>query len=752
MKKIFSIIISISLLSIILSGCTNTSKNDQSKNSKNDYKNYVYKTEKILDNLKYDSTFTPLDDGFYSYDLEYEDIQDENITFEESQDYWDNLEANFTLTVYDNNFSKTQETSFTGKLNDFSQLSFVDDNKNLYFIANEYSGDTFASFLIKTNTSGNIIYKNKIEFDDEDTFVRNIFENKNNFYIVDGTSSVYKLDLENGKLLENIYKENDYNYIEFISIKDNIYAIKNDFEKGIELGILDENTKEIKSFTIENAVSDMYDFQKGFGNNILARTSDELYKINLDTKKCEKIIDFIQSDINSSDIQQILEVENNFYIALFDEEDKTLFKCTKIDPKNVKDKQIVTVGCVYLPYQIRKEIIKFNMENEDIRITVKDYGSSMVAFDGENSTYGIEALNKDIISGKVPDILILSDFNQMNNYAKKGLFEDYNKLLDKSALHLEDFSDSIVKLFSTNNKTFILPTSYAIKTSVMKKDIYDLLNPYTVETVNKYIKENNLTESAFLGFILRDFAINSVINTSGDKFINLKDGTCNLNNDEFKQLLLFIKNLPLSEDIYTEDFEYEDESSFYRDNKYIISDTYLSTLNDYMSLKYGKFGTDIEIVGMPSCEKIISVSPDLLVGVVKNDKSQQSLKFIEFIFGEKRQNSSDIYAFPVNKKALEEKIKKEKNGPFTIEDGKEVYYDDFYYINDAKIQIPKPNDKDIKDFEEILENVNYIDIQDDKLLVIISEELDAFYSGQKSVDEIANILQSRVSIYLSERK
>ena len=42
--------------------------------------------------------------------------------------------------------------------------------------------------------------------------------------------------------------------------------------------------------------------------------------------------------------------------------------------------------------------------------------------------------------------------------------------------------------------------------------------------------------------------------------------------------------------------------------------------------------------------------------------------------------------------------------------------------------------------------------QGDEIMNIINEEAEAFYKGQKSVDEVASIIQSRVKIYIGENK
>ena len=64
------------------------------------------------------------------------------------------------------------------------------------------------------------------------------------------------------------------------------------------------------------------------------------------------------------------------------------------------------LACTGIDWEIRTEVIKFNKENEEYRITIQDY-SSMYDTE-ENYLAGLERLHTDIMAGKVPDILMVS--------------------------------------------------------------------------------------------------------------------------------------------------------------------------------------------------------------------------------------------------------------------------------------------------------------------------------------------------------
>ncbi len=792
-KKILLLLMISLIFTTTLSGCgknntvSNNSGNTSSVSSSDevvsDYKNYVYKGELVSEGLNFDTDFVPYSDGFYNISFEYPEIEDEGELFveesledivdssaiettedsdeaeiveDEEQEEWI---VTYTIDFYNSDLEKTDTTSFSGDEQSYGQLLHIDKDKNLYFGVTSYSdeeGDS--SYLLKTNKDGEEIYRIKCDFDNDysyGNYIRDIFENKDSLFIVDGHCGVYPVDNEKATIGKAVYSGNEDNYTSFFSLNDEIVLVENDFNGGIKVGTLDVNKGIVSYIDIEIPAS-AYDFCYGHNNTLLAMYDGSLYRLDLSNNSFEKVIDFIQSDVNFNDLNDFVETSKGFYFALTEEEDISLYLYTKVNPSDVKDKTVITVGCYYLPYQLRRDIVKFNKTNSDIKIVIKDYGNEGIIMYDTNGLPidNLENLDKDIIAGKVPDIIILNDYERMSNLAKKGMFVDYNKYFTKeNGVDINDISESIINLFSTDGKLFILPPSYSINTFVMKTKLYNALQPYNVETVNKFIKDKGITESEFLGFMLRDYIFNTIISGSGDKFINFKEGSCNFDSKEFKDILMFIKNLPLSEDIYDENYEYVDDSSFYREDKYVLSKLYLSSVSDYIREKYGKFGEDISVVGIPSTDKVVSIYPEYLVGIVENANSDNSFEFVKELFKEDKQSSKENMGYiPVNKKALEKKLETEMKGNFYEEDGKEIPIEDVYYIGDTEIKLPKATKEDIDEIKEIIDSVNSVEIYDDELMNILDEEISSFYNGTKSVDEVVNILQSRVGIYLAERK
>ena len=68
-----------------------------------------------------------------------------------------------------------------------------------------------------------------------------------------------------------------------------------------------------------------------------------------------------------------------------------------IAPEDVKDRKEITIGGYYISYDVRSEIIKFNKENSDFRIIIRDYSQYDMAEDEYNNPSGISTMTSGVM-------------------------------------------------------------------------------------------------------------------------------------------------------------------------------------------------------------------------------------------------------------------------------------------------------------------------------------------------------------------
>ena len=127
--------------------------------------------------------------------------------------------------------------------------------------------------------------------------------------------------------------------------------------------------------------------------------------------------------------------------------------------------------------------------------------------------------------------------------------------------------------------------------------------------------------------------------------------------------------------------------------------------------------------------------------------------FIKTFWSEEYQNSNEMYAFSALKSVFEEKCKKAMERPYwEDENGNKEYYDYTYWNGETDEVLPYLTQAEVDEFKNFVYSINKRSGDATELYDIISEELQPFYEGQKNVDEVCEIIQSRCSIFLKEKQ
>ncbi len=122
----------------------------------------------------------------------------------------------------------------------------------------------------------------------------------------------------------------------------------------------------------------------------------------------------------------------------------------------------------------------------------------------------------------------------------------------------------------------------------------------------------------------------------------------------------------------------------------------------------------------------------------KTPVRDEAWKFITFLLSEEAQSIQERTGFSmlksVNEKMINDLQEKVKSGDYTLSNGEQA----------------KVSDEQFTVFKQIVESADqYVEL-DAKVLNIAREESYAFFSGQKTAEEVAKLIQNRVTTYLNE--
>lgn len=498
-----------------------------------------------------------------------------------------------------------------------------------------------------------------------------------------------------------------------------------------------------------------YSIYAGYGYDLLLDGNNALYGYNLGDEELTEIMNYIDSDLDASGVYDITGISDTEFYANFysySDERTCYAKFTKVDPKDVKDKKVLVLGCAYTDWDVRRQVVQFNKESDEYRIQIKDY-SIYNTEDDYNQAY--TQLNMDIVSGKVPDILMLNASLPVDSYLAKGLFEDLYPYIDADEeINRSDLLESVLETFSTDGKLYQLVPTFSVLTVAGKTSNVGTAEGWTLDELNALMETKGEGTEVFFDTI-RDTVLSYCMQMSSEQFINWETGECSFDSDGFIKLLEFIKQFPeeYDESRYDDESFWQNYDSMYRDDRALLSIMYLNNFSAYNRMEKGTFGEAITLVGFPSDNRKGSALDYNLNFAISSKSANKdgAWQFLKYFLTYEYQK--DAYGFPTNKKRYEELKQEAMQKPYYFdENDQKVEYDESYWIGEVEVIIPPMTEEEIQRVEDFIFSVDQTVNYNENLLNIIKEEADGFFAGQKSAKEVAGIIQSRVKIYVNENR
>lgn len=750
------------LIIMLLAAMTGCGKEKNAGNTEQTVsgKNYVYKVNALefsgQDTNKY-SSLIKNGDVIYAYGYDYGSAEDSSISVK-----FVSLNADGSI--------KEEGKIVTDSNSSINSLR-CDELGNIYAIKNVYTPEPEeegsyqdAYYLVKYNdkgeemfsvllndlpqikelTSDNWFYAGDIVLIKDGVYVSGMgnyfqFDRDGNFVKIltaaDGNSyeSTTLYPLENGKVACLAYEE------------DGCYACYVD----LDTGVFSEKTKLPGS-------SWEYSVYPGIGYDLYLVNSYGVFGYNVGDEERTQLMDYVDSDLGIYSVYNLLPINEKEFWGTYDDMETyvtQIGRFTKVEPKDVKDKKTIVLACTGLDWNMRTNVVKFNKSNEEYRITIQDYSSLY----GSDSDYmaGINRLNADIVSGKVPDILVISSDMPIDSYIAKGLFEDLKPYISNDEeLDINNFMPNIIDAYSVEGKMYRLVPSYLISTILAKTSDVGEERGWTVQEVNE-LMASKPEGTQLLNYVDRNTMLINCMNLAGNQFIDWETGKCNFDSEGFIEMLKFLKQFPEEVDsaVYTDDY-WEHYDSLWREGKVVAQLYTVSGFRDFNYASKGSFGEPVTMIGFPSSNEDGSaiIATMQLAMFSKSSNKEGAWEFLRYFLTDEYQDEIN-YGFPLSIKRLDALAQEAtKKSTYTDENGNEVEADDYYYIDGVELIIEPMTEEETEKFKENLYSFTQIYNYDENLIQIIQEETAAFFNGQKNVGDVAGIIQSRAQIYVNENR
>ena len=637
-------------------------------------------------------------------------------------------------------------------LNDFRAT----EAGELYMLYNSYDMQTEQNtYTIRVcDASGNEkseIGLNDLLSGDETYFQSMQLDKDGNVYLL-GDQTIYVLDSEGKKLFD-------------VKLDGWSSGMTVTNEGKVVVSVYGDQNVEVKAVDPEKkALGETYKLEANLynGNSLIGGAGDYTFYFNdgssiwgYDAKsgKSTELLNWVSSNINASYMNNVLALPDGRFIGTYydystEGGDNGIYIMTKVDPSTVADKTVITYAGTWVDDTIKSQAVRFNKSQDQYQIVVKDYSSS---------DDPIKDMNADLIAGNIPDIIDLSGLNA-NQYIAKGMLADLYTFMEKDAdINKDDFIENILKVLETDGKLYHISPTFGVsalvcktkdlggKTSLTVNDVKDLEEKYGNGAKAFHMRSNSSILSMFF-------------TGNYDTYIDWTTGKCNFDSQEFIDLLEYANTYPSDDDIDWEN-GYESLPTCIRNNKIIFADLYSMSMEE-VELYSEMFQEDISFIGYPNDQGTgLAATIGTDIGIyAKSANADGAWEFVktflteEYISGGK----GNMYysGFPLRKDALENEIKKNSaTEAYTDKFGNEITpLESSWGYDDIEVEIKPLTDEQVQMLRDVIASVDHMYGYNDEVSTIITEESGAYFSGQKTAKEVADIIQNRVSTYVNENR
>lgn len=630
---------------------------------------------------------------------------------------------------------------------------------------------TSTSSLVKIDQTGKIVMENDITAVMEEQGVSYfdgiVLDSKDNLYIAaDSSVLLFSSDLKfHGTISVG---GGTYSYINGLcqGKDEKIYAV-------VMIGTDTGSTVSLIELDYDNKTqgASYSNFPTGSGNRCISVGSEDdfiisdgtsLYGYSMEKQQSHTVLQWIDSDINGQYISGIDTAEDGRILVLIEDwetNENSMALLKKTPASEVVQKQVITLGCFYPEQELLSVAIKFNRQSDKYRITFRNYFDNSNGWSQELYNDAITNMQNAVISGASPDLIELSQLN-VQQLANKGALEDLKVYMDKSTtINVSDYFSNLVECYTFNDALVALPRRFYVQTMAGSSKLLGDIQGWTMKELVEFADRNQGKE--LLRYATKETMLSIMMQFNESAFIDWNTGKCSFDTQEFMDLLEFANRCP-------QEWDYDptapSEMTMLEKGDLLLSTVYISQFQDLQPYMKA-LNNEVTFVGFPTVDgkrgNLLSVGE--LFGISsRSEMKEGAWEFLEYYLAGNSDSDRYNYGFSANRKQFDieaaeavkiqyytddngEYILDEEGNPIQMNTGGGMSYEDGW-----SIEFTVPTQQEVDTIVSIIENARPISAQNEEIMKIINEEVEGFFSGQKPVKDVADIIQRRVQMYVDE--
>jgi len=698
----------------------------------------------------------------------------------------------FEIPVYKENSEPSQEPEYEYQLKIFDfdgnliselDLSECVDEGDIFSYAEGDQDNNIRIFLsgkdsssvqeVVVDKNGQVI-ESKHDVEQEDTFGGSFYDMEGNTYTLSSDPenpqiTVYDPD---GQMISffgvDFVNESGYPGV-FYELGNVIYLTNYS-----ELYPIDFEAETIGEPIVVNA--DRHAWPLLMEQGIFFEKADGLYKFDMTTQETRKILSYndMDLDITEYSISTWIPVSDEIIIGIgemsqratlssgsYGSIEMVVLKKQETNPNLNKEVLILGGFNISADTDLLATINKFNFQNTEYRVEIRDYHDSLdgsiVQSDVDPAEYyrleysqAAEQLTLDILNGNAPDLLLCSSSESggfpTEHFETQGLLLDlYELSAGDETFHKEDYVQSILSLLEVDGKLYRFPMSFSMQGLIGPTRLIGDRSNWTIEEFNEFAS-GLPTGAIVFPNQSKKYLMQNCLSSSMATYVDYNQGLTNFDSPEFCQLLEFV-NTYGGEELNWDNLDVGDieNPEGWIDSWELMAQGMLAvdigniyTVADMANNRFN-FQEPVTFLGYPSSSQsgmVCSVSNTLSISS-DCDNPEAAWSFISLCISEESQSENFMFGdAPIHRGVLEEKTYKILNSPNT--DAASWY------------MMAEVTQEDVDLYLALVDSISVLSGQDAEIMNIVNEEAQAYYQGAKTAEDVAAIIQNRVSIFVSE--
>lgn len=411
-----------------------------------------------------------------------------------------------------------------------------------------------------------------------------------------------------------------------------------------------------------------------------------------------------------------------------------------LEPLDDKPKTIIVSILGITPfYKLAKE--KYEALHPNTTIQFEEFTSGSMMSASEVERY-IKSTTTEVLSGKGADLFAFTTVElPIDKYVNKGAFENIDNWMQMDTrFDQKQYQMNIITGSKMNGGLYLMPVEFCLE--ALYGDADGLKNAgVTIDDkdwtwsrfaeISKQLASNH--GSAYtMNYLPPEAMINNLVSDNYHQLINGVSGKLTFDSTVFTKLLTEVKQ------IYDEK-ELRGEAS----KKSLLTYSLMNSPSDYL-VRLASFYKNGKVYQKPhAADQQSGVSFFATNQIAMNANSEikrDAWEFMKLLLSEEVQSYPHQAGFSMNKSvnenAIEDVLRNGIDKDIGAKGGGAVVE-----VTDEKLDV-------LRDMlsEASLRNIGY----ETTIQKIVSEEVKAFFTGQKSADAVAHLVQNRVTTYLNE--